>query len=282
MRKPRSFLIFLFLLIFQSCLVSLNYAQTSYLTEWKGHDQFMLDVLFKNFKVVDNDPSIKAEIEALECASYLTIDQFNGFGQNYLNTLKDYRVKNIPKSISAIDFSASGKTHRTYSHRGWDYHYLGATKELMPIRKQILINTADAIFDFKGDEKQKESFCALIYYVHILGDFMEDKSYKIDNGLKMDAGGRIDKEDIIHEIEKHLQTLFPDQQNTNKYRYLVNALERYNTKLLTLVRSKGGIDTDERFQERQEYVEGVMNVLTMYLPEMLKEEEFFNEVFYCN
>ena len=279
MRRLRSFVIFLCLEIILSCFVSPYYAQTSYSTEWKGHDQFMLDVLFKNFKVVDNDLSIKAKIEALECASYLTIDQFNGNGENSLKTLIDYGVKKIPDSISAINFSASGKTHRTYTHRVGMSVLVTKT---MPIRKQILINTADAIFDFKGEEKQKESFCALIYYVHILGDFMEDKSYKIENGLKMDAGGRIDKADIIHEIEKHLKTLFPDQHNTNKYRYLVIALERYNKKLSEIVRSEGGINTDEEFQKRQEYVEGLMNVLTMYLPEMLKEEEFFNEVFYSS
>lgn len=71
-----------------------------------------------------------------------------------------------------------------------------------------------------------------------------------------------------------------DQQNTNEYRYLNNALERYNTKLLKLVTSTGGINTDEKFALRQEYVEGIMDVLTMYLPEMLKEERFFNDVFY--
>ena len=96
----------------------------------------------------------------------------------------------------------------------------------------------------------------------------------------MDVGGRRDKEDIIYELQKHFKVLFVDQQNTNKYRYLNNALERYNTKLSKIVTSAGGINTDEKFTLRQEYVEGIMDVLTMYLPEMLKEERFFNDVFY--
>ncbi len=41
-----------------------------------------------------------------------------------------------------------------------------------------------------------------------------------------------------------------DQQNTNKYRYLNNALERYNTKLSKIVTSAGGINTDEKLGRR--------------------------------
>ena len=58
------------------------------------------------------------------------------------------------------------------------------------------------------------------------------------------------------------------------------ALERYNNKLAKIERSEGGINTDEEFELRQEYVKGLRNLLTLYLPEMLKDEEFFNNVFY--
>ncbi len=76
----------------------------------------------------------------------------------------------------------------------------------------------------------------------------------------MDVGGRRDKEDIIHELQKHFKVLFVDQQNTNKYRYLNNALKRYNTKLSKLVTSTGGINTDEKLRgETMAYSELIKN-----------------------
>lgn len=274
MRKSKLLLIFICLVL--SCA---SLTPRAYAFERKDHDTYMTEVLFKNFKDVNSDLDNADEIEALECACYLAIDQFNGYGQGDLNILADYGVKNLP-TLSEIDFSASGKTHRTYTHCGWDHLYSSITRDKMPIRKQLMIDTADAIFDFDGNEKQKESFCAVLYYVHILGDFMDDGSYIIKNGQKMDAGGRTDKEDIVHELQKHFKVLFAEQQNTNKFRYLNNALERYNAKLSELMNSEGGINTDKKFALRQEYVEGIMDVLTMYLPEMLREEQFFYDVFY--
>ena len=47
-----------------------------------------------------------------------------------------------------------------------------------------------------------------------------------------------------------------------------------------LVNSVGGINTDEKFAERQVLVAEVIEILSLYLPEMLKKEPFFNEVFY--
>lgn len=158
--------------------------------------------------------------------------------------------------------------------------YVGLASERWDIRKQLLMNTVGTIFDFQGNLKQQESFCALLYYIHILGDFEDDTSWKINNGLKMAAGGRLDKEDIIDELLKHFETLFEDQKFTHKYLHLTVAMERYNNKLAKIERSEGGINTDEEFALRQEYVTGLRDLLTKYLPEMLKEEQFFNDVFY--
>lgn len=273
-RKKWLVLLLCVLFIFQ-CI-----PQTSYAYERKDHDKYMLDVLFKNFKEVKNDSSITDEIEALECASYLTIDQFNGNGQKDLDFLNQYGVKSIPSDIAEINISASPKEHRSKTHRGWEYPYAGLDGDLWTERKQILENTVEEIFDFQGNEAQKESFCALIYYIHILGDHMDDSSYMINNGLKIDVGGRIDKQDIIHELLKHIEVTFSSQKHTHKYRSLTSALERYNSRLAKIIRSQGGINTNEKFEEKQEYTKDLMKLLTMYLPEMLKEEPFFNEVFY--
>ena len=268
-------MILLCLIVFLSSFLSSD----AFAFERKEHDKYMVEVLFKNFLETENKPSIQDEIEALESASYLAIDQFNGNGQKDLDNLIAYGVKNLP-SLDDIDYSASGKTHRSNTHRGWDYVYGGLASDRWNLRKQILLDTADTIFDFQGNEKQKDSFCATIYYIHILGDLLDDESWKIQNGLIMDPGGRIDKADIIDELLKHFKVLFADQKHTFKYLFLTIAMERYNTKFSKLVNSDGGINTDEKFELRQEYVNGLMKLLTMYLPEMLKEEQFFYDVFY--
>ena len=129
----------------------------------KEHDKYMKDVLFKYFKIVDNDKSISKEIEALSCASYLAIDQYNGHGKDELITLKDYGVKKLPSSISEIDYNG-GPYHRKKTHRGWNAEngtYFGKDSERWITRKAILLNTADKMFDF-DNKNQKDSFCALI------------------------------------------------------------------------------------------------------------------------
>ena len=153
-------------------------------------------------------------------------------------------------------------------------------KPKWPIRQNILRNSVGAVFNFNGNDEQKEAFCELLYYIHILGDHEDDTSYRVSNGLKIDVGGRHDKEDIIHKLLNLLPILFPDQTNTHKYRTLTTKLHSINSKLDKLVNSVGGINTDEKFAERQVLVAKAIEILSLYLPEMLKKEPFFNEVFY--
>ena len=40
-------------------------------------------------------------------------------------------------------------------------------------------------------------------------------------------------------------------------------MERYNTKLSKIIRSEGGINSDEKFELRQDYVNGLMRLLTI-------------------
>lgn len=275
MGKSKGLLFFLCVALLFSCLP----LPKAYAFDSNVHDKYMQDVLFKNFLQPENKPEIQDEIEALECASYLALDQFNGNGQEKLDNLASYGVSDLPE-LKAIDFSASGKTHRSFTHRGWDFEYGGLANDRWVQRKQILLNTADTIFNFDGNDKQKESFCALIYYIHVLGDLIADTSYKTQNGLIMDPGGRIDKYDVIDELLKHFKILFADQKYTHKYLCLSLAMARYNLKLSKIIRSTGGINSDEKFEKRQECVNDLMDLLTMYLPEMLKEESFFYDVFY--
>ena len=274
--KKHRFLALLLCVVFIISIVP----TTSEAYERKDHDDLMLKILFRKYEYACNDSSVQDELSALTSACYLTIDQFNSYGQNYLKELADYGVKNIPALIDEISFTASGKTHRSFTHQGWTYIYNETMKTQWPARQDILRNTVGTVFNFNGNEKQKEAFCELLYYIHILGDHEDDASYKISNGSKIDIGGRHDKEDIIHKLLDLLPVLFADQTNTHKYRALTTNLRSINSKLDKLVNSVGGINNDEKFAERQVLVAEVIEILSLYLPEMLKKEPFFNDVFY--
>lgn len=120
----------------------------------------------------------------------------------------------------------------------------------------------------------------MLYYIHILGDHEDDASYQISNGLKIDIGGRHDKEDIIHKLLDLLPILFAAQTHTHKYGTLTAKLHSINNELDKIVNSVGGINNDEKFAQCQELVKRLIDILSLYLPEMLKDEPFFNEVFY--
>lgn len=269
-----------------ACLLILaiifNSTSTVYAYERAGHDELMLDVMFKNFKEIDNDKTVQKEISALESACYLTIDQFNESGQKDLDFLNTYGVKGLPKSINDIKISAGPNTHRNHTHRGWDYGYVGEAAVKWPKRQELLKKTVDTVFDFGGNNAQRDAFCELLYYVHILGDHIDDTSYKINNGLKIGVGGRTDQYDITHKLLDCIEIVFSEQKHTHKYRSLTSAIERYNSRFSKIVRSEGGIDTEEKFQQYNEYTKDFFKMLTMYIPEMLKDEPFFAEVFYSN
>lgn len=248
--------------------------------ERKDHDDLMLKILFRKYEYAYNDSSAKTDISAITSACYLTIDQFNNSGQKYLDELIAYGVKNIPSQVNEIGFSASGTTHRNFTHRGWNFNYGGEMTTKWPIRQDILRNTVGTVFDFQGNEKQKEAFCELLYYIHIIGDYEDDKSYLVSNGRKIDLGGEHDKDDIIHKLLDLFPTLFADQTDTHKYRTLIAKLHSINNELDKIVNSTGGVNNDEKFAQRQDLVKRLIDILSLYLPEMLKDEQFFNEVFY--
>lgn len=277
-----------FILILLSSAILFN-CTTAYAYESKGHTECLKKVLFYKFKDIDNEKEAKYFFTALDLASYLTIDQFNGYGENKLNELKTYDIKNLPSSINEINFNAgaalNSSPHRRPTHRGWDESriVLNTTDlERWKIRKSILLNTADSIFDFKGNEKQKDSFCALIYYTHVLGDRIDDEKYYTAADI-IELGGKPYYDvTITKELKRYIEILFADQKNTHKYNHVIYKLDYYDSKLSKILKSKNhlGSMSSEDFSKYQECAKGIMEVLVYNIPEMLKEERFFNEVFY--
>ena len=151
--------------------------------------------------------------------------------------------------------SITANTHRKYTHLGWNYKYQNPDEEFWPKRKQLLIDTVywvlfnrDTIlaeipirWDYKSDE-QCEAFCAVVYYIHILGDHIEgDTSQKLE----------------------YIEPL----QYTDAFRPGLESEEEYKT--------WGSLDTNEKCKINQEYANEVLDALSMYVPGLLMKEPFF-------
>lgn len=258
-----------------------------------GHNKELEKVLFGEISLTDEQ---EEAVKALEAAAYLTIDQFGGDGEPKLEILEAYKVNNLP-TIEEIDISSSETSHhREYTHQGWESNYRhikdheGSEDEEWQSkwneRKHILENTANEIFDFKwwGDipligsmlpdyGQQCDSFCALVYYVHILGDHEVTKSVKQYYYL-MPVGGKFNQCDIIHELLYHCNVLFASQSNTYEFAMFKTKLSTLNSKYTKL-----GKVTVETIELNEKYASELVGILNEHIPNLLKNEKFFSNVF---
>lgn len=275
------------------CL-SLNIAfPTSYQAKNRtGHDSITKQILLNGRHGNSFDENEKKTWKMLTSATYLAIDQFNNNGQDDLDLLKEYKVKGLPSDISEINVTASANKsaqnyHRKYTHIGWNERYITkSNREFWLKRRAIIENTVDKIFDFDNSVynenkniKQKDSFCQLLYYTHIIGDHLEDKSYE-HNVLKIELGGRTDKIDVINDLLKLLPSLFPHQKHTQSYSSLKRELIELNVKIKDFVKLYNSNINDEVFVEYKKFTKELKTILVCYIPGLLKEEPFFKDVFY--
>lgn len=239
------------------------------------------------------DQKTKDAIKALEYAAYLTIDQANSNGETELKFLKEYGVKDLPASVSELGKNVFGGEHRRHTHIGWeDKNYISSEDlKYWKIRKKILINTVDEIFDLDGKEKKKESFCALVYYIHILGDRYDDcqKGKRTPPAEVMEIGGKSYDKSIISELKTHLATLFSNQKHTSNYQHMISELNDIESKLQTVNFSSltDKDNTSDDFLLYKKCVERTLSLFTAttHSPQeqfamLLKGEHFFNKVFY--
>lgn len=251
------------------------------------HDEYLEKVLFGNPDYSKAHTDVKDKIQMLEYASYLAIDQCNGKGQEKLDFLKSHRVKKLPK-LSEIDLDGIFYgSHRNYTHRGWDYKYQD-DKANWPERQKLLKSTVNKIFNFgawneRRDYKSKtcESFSALIYYVHILGDIIEEDNYKKNDLTISFAKNNVSDSnpDVFWELKKHCEVVFENNTDSMTYKSLIQKMDVLAGKARSIAGSDGGVTTNEKFEEYHGYAEELMDLLCNYVPLLLKKEVFFKEVF---
>lgn len=260
------------------------------------HDEIMFRAFFP---LEEHDLKSGTKIneikEVLSYASYLSIDQHNSNSgdEEKLKKLKDFGIKGLPTSIYDSDYriQAYGEDHRRFTHRGWDPNKKEveySTEELQKWkkRKPILENTVDKVFDFNGDTKKRDSFCAVIYYIHILGDKEYDcnnLNYYEHERIIIELGGRPGKEDIIDELIYYISILFKDQKNTQNYSHIISKLKVINSELSPIVKDVGVLknSNSDEFKKYKECTERALEIMkSENFSLLLKGETFFNKVFY--
>ena len=285
-------------------LAFLSFSTFAYAHDRDEHDNDIKLILFGNESFNPLNIEKENRMHALEDATYLALDQFNGYGQDALDFLNNLSIPNLPKSVSTIDFK-SNYYHRWYTHRGWSAVYPDDSH--WSVRKDILYNTveyvlftkhntgidwfpglSDFIFGKYGNSKQIESFCILLYNIHIIGDHIEATQYKNVDSVVSPLVRRNDSENpgVIPEIKRCIQVLFEKQKGTRSYQALMQELDDLINQCEELMKN-GGIsdivkngEVESEFQRYHQCAIDLRNVLGEYVPFLLNNEDFFHDAFY--
>jgi hypothetical protein len=239
-------------------------------------------------------PSAKDQGEVLHVLTHalqLAIDSSeNGIptAQYYRDKLMDwrrkYRLKPIPDVSEFIAPRSSLAEHEWYTHLGWDHEYEEQTQQRWLNGKQILLDTVGSVFDFSPldlvsarlfKKDKKDSFAALLYYVHILGDHEANSVTDAHTRLPLKSMDEQRQDPrwpgwytglnerywkpqttIVEELRKHLAVLFGDQRDSAAYQNLMNGL------------SSGF------FGSVKEDAREILGLLSVYCPILLRRESF--------
>ncbi len=275
-----------------ACLMLVLLITPAYAHERDDHDDDIEYVLFGDRDYKETHPNHRKTIQAIEDATYLCVDQFNGNGKTELENLQNEKIPDIPKSIDEFDFKGN-YAHRRYTHRGWNVNY--DSKSHWDVRQKILRNTVEKEL-FSGVKPilswlpwassdtnykpQIENFCILLYYVHIIGDHIEAK--KFDALAYVDPLTNLDDRDnpgIIPDLIKCCDILFKDQANSYTYKEFKQELEALRDKSDKLTSSKGGVNTEEKFTQYHKCAEELLELMSIYVPKLLEKEDFFSKSF---
>lgn len=265
-------------------------------------------VLFNNrhYSSSQQGDTLRA-IHMIEYASTLCIDQFGDKNGTLLKGLREiWKVPGMPKSLAEINPNAdqtqlSAKNHRTYTHQGWTFNY--ATNEEKgdlahsDVRKKILLSTVNKVFSFNrvwpwGTHytDQCDSFCALLYYIHIIGDYMEDCNEK-DGSLERyncESNGRkipfasYSEPDVYSELLLYIPRIFPSQNCSP----LLSEIQTLAEDARRDANTTDGRITEDRYEVMGRHVKKLMDALAgengqyNYIHSYLMKEKFFNAIFH--
>lgn len=275
------------------------------------HDKDLKYALFGSREKVLNGKE-KKSFEAISNAAALTIDQFSPNDQqrqkestyNKLQSeLQELGLPALSDSFDTLDLninvSPDGKnitasSHRMYTHLGWNYKNY-PNEAFWKKRKQILLHTVNwTLFNDKAffsrvpvvsdalykPSEQCDAFCAMVYYIHILGDHIEgDKPEKLTDLELLIQYASLNTPGIIAELEELLSVVFVSQEDSWTYAALMNKLASLKIQAERNCGTWGAIDTIEKCTLNQAYAEELLDILSAYLPNLLRNEPFFSNHF---
>ncbi len=276
----------------------------------KDHNALIESIIFGSSSN-DLTEAMRAKLALLEAATTICLDQYQGSYTDELEALNKEKIHGIPKSIDSINFT-SNQYHRRYTHRGWDFSYTppaSLDKANWPVRKDILLQTVNHVFDFQnrsgkwqflwiekdyGYTEQCNSFAAFLYYLHILGEYKEAAEEMQENDGKTThfntSVGQIvplavahpgkGNVDVFSELELHFPVIFATQKKagSNTYLGMMNDIQMLASGARSMAAERGGI-TKDNFQEYCQYAMDLIGILESTIPGLLQEESFFAAVF---
>ena len=250
--------------------------------------------------------------KAISNAAALTIDQFSQNEQLHQKEstynklqgeLQELGLPALPNSFDNLDLNINvapdGKnitanSHRKYTHLGWNYKDY-PNEEFWETRKQVLLHTVNwTLFNDKAffswipgaadalypPSEQCEAFCATVYYIHILGDHIEgDKPEKLTDLEPLIQYTSLSTPGIIAELKEQLSVVFVSQEDSWTYAALMDKLTGLAIRAERNCATWGAVDTKEICTLNQDYANELLDILSVYLPTLLKREPFFSTHF---
>lgn len=290
------------LCIFLLCSLLFHYSWCAYAHNDHEHDKEMEAVLWGNkSRYILNDSVLRDKARCLKDATSIALDQFNRTKAIQLKHLEMQGIDGIPTNVidtieeGGIDFSANGLTHRKYTHLGWTYVYSDQYAIAnWQKRKQIMMNTVKSILN-TDEEKLCDSFAAVLYYIHILGDLQTDSvQIKRDQVIPLiDKHGVSDllryhpNKDIILELNHYLPILFENRVSKTYQSYysrLMRQIKKLHMKAKSIIKEnekRSSIVDNNYLSPKQvdELSKELLEILGQNLPVLL-EHSIFEGVFY--
>lgn len=275
------------------------------------HDRDLKKALFgSEEKVLIGEE--KTIFKAISNAAALAIDQFSQNEQlrqkeSTYNELQDalqaLRLPALPHSFDKLDLninvSPDGKnitanSHRKYTHLGWNYKDY-PNEAFWKMRRKVLLHTVNwTLFHDKAffswvpgvanmlysPNEQCEAFCALIYYIHMLGDHAEgDKPEKLTDLEPLIQYTGLSTSGIIAELKEQLSVVFVSQEDSWTYAALMGKLTDLEIQAEQNCGTSGAVDTQEKCKFNQNCAKKLLGILSEYLPNLLRNEPFFSDHF---
>lgn len=284
-----------FIVIIVLCL---TFTYTALAYPEKIHNMHLELMLFgkDNFSSTSTNDMVKARVIALECASYLCIDQYSLGGIAELAYLQGkpakgypdpkFKIPGLPETIKSINFDGN-YAHRRFTHIGWNPDPLPSEGN-WPVRKNILISTVKKTVNFPKDT-MNDNFSKLIYYIHIVGDHNHGKTYKATRYM-MPLARKTPyayNPDIFYELEQCLSVLFADQKDEADYLSLIRDIQTLAKGARQVISNNNEVFTDEEYAEYKAlYVDELLNVLCgieghqSYIADLFKKNATFRKAFY--